>query len=361
MAMHHYTEGRCRSRDGTEIFYSVSGPGRETGEPDFVLCDGLGCDGFVWKYLVPTLADHHRVVRYHYRGHGRSKLPSDMSRFAIIDLVDDMEAVLDALGIHENLIIAGHSMGVQVLLEAHRRFSERVAALVPTCGSYGNPLDTFHDADILKRSFPFLYHVFTGFPEAVMRLWSALLPSKLAYFTALVAGEVNRSLIRLEDLQPYFDHLARMNAEVFARTLYHASIHSARDHLPRIDVPVLVIGAENDTFTPSWLSHEIADQIPGSELLMIPKGSHAAPLEQPDLIALRLEKFLVERLGCYAEERRRAASVEPSSETSERGNRARPAKTAKTVKTAKAAKTRRQPRKKQAAKPAAKKGAAAGS
>ncbi len=305
--MQRYTEGWCESSDGTEIFYSLAGPGEDPREPDIVLCDGVGCDGFVWKYLVPTLAARHRVIRYHYRGHGYSKTPLHMDRFRIEDLVDDLYSVLDHIGAIEPVILAGHSVGVQVILEAHRHRPERIGALVPTCGSYGRPLDTFHDGEFLKKMFPILYQLFTGFPEAMMRLWRALLPSSFAYWTALLAGEVNRSLIRLEDLQPYFEHLSRMDAQVFANALHYASTHSARDHLPRIDVPTLVIAAENDTFTPAWLSHEMADHIPNAELLMVPKGSHAAPIEQPDLILLRLEKFLAERLGCYLQDTWRQA------------------------------------------------------
>jgi len=33
-------------------------------------------------------------------------------------------------------------------------------------------------------------------------------------------------------------------------------------------------------------------RIRGSELLTVPGGTHVAPIEHPELIALRLEKFL---------------------------------------------------------------------
>jgi pimeloyl-ACP methyl ester carboxylesterase len=39
----------------------------------------------------------------------------------------------------------GHSMGVQLALEFHRRHPERVQALVLVCGSPGHLLDIFHD------------------------------------------------------------------------------------------------------------------------------------------------------------------------------------------------------------------------
>jgi pimeloyl-ACP methyl ester carboxylesterase len=33
-------------------------------------------------------------------------------------------------------------------------------------------------------------------------------------------------------------------------------------------------------------------RIPGSEMLTVPGGTHVAPIEQPELLALRLEKWL---------------------------------------------------------------------
>jgi pimeloyl-ACP methyl ester carboxylesterase len=41
-----------------------------------------------------------------------------------------------------------------------------------------------------------------------------------------------------------------------------------------------------------WLSVKMHAAIPGSELLVLPGGTHVGPLEHPDLVALRLEKYL---------------------------------------------------------------------
>jgi len=304
--MASYDEGQVQSYDGTEIHYAVLSPcttkgakkaakSKEHRYPDVVLCDGLGCDGFIWKYLAPALAKRHRVIRWHYRGHGRSAAPSSLDRLSVPDLVEDLVAVLDACEC-KKVVLCGHSVGVQVILEAMRRHSDRVLALVPICGAYGNPLDTFHDTVTLKRLFPIIHRAFEGVPDLVLRLWRTLLPSRAAYFVARMAGEVNRSLIRIDDLQPYFDHLGAMDPRVFVSMLSQVAEHSARDLLPSIEVPTLVVGAEQDTFTPVWLSEEMSDMIQDSELLIIPRGSHVAPIEQPELLELRLEKFFRERL-----------------------------------------------------------------
>src|ERR1700758_3444959 len=76
--------------DGTAIFYRVRGP---IDAPAVVFCDGIGCDGYVWKYLEPELKQH-RTVHWHYRGHGRTPPPRDPRRVDITDLADDLAAVL---------------------------------------------------------------------------------------------------------------------------------------------------------------------------------------------------------------------------------------------------------------------------
>jgi pimeloyl-ACP methyl ester carboxylesterase len=107
---------------------------------------------------------------------------------------------------------------------------------------------------------------------------------------------VNRSLVRRRDLERYLDDASRVDPEVFVRLLDSAGALDAGDHLPAIDVPTLVVGGERDTFTPVELSRRMADAIPGAEFLLLPAGSHMGPLEHPELVELRLERFLA-RLG----------------------------------------------------------------
>jgi pimeloyl-ACP methyl ester carboxylesterase len=82
-----------------------------------------------------------------------------------------------------------------------------------------------------------------------------------------------------------------MDPRLFLGMLKHASEHDAWDHLPSIKIPTLIVAGTQDTFTPYWLSEEMHDRIPGSELLTVPGGTHVAPIEQPELLTLRLEKF----------------------------------------------------------------------
>jgi pimeloyl-ACP methyl ester carboxylesterase len=279
-------EGYAQSRDGTRIYWSVTGHGA----PALLCCDGIGCDGFAWKYVVRDFAPAHRIVRWHYRGHGRSGLPADRSRITFDDLCDDLSAVLDATHT-QSAVVLGHSMGVQVSLEYHKRFPRRVLGLVLICGSHGLPLDTFHDSRMLKTVFPSLLTAADKWPQATDFLWRLIAGGEWAYQVATHL-EVNGKVVRREDFAPYFRHLAGMDPRLFLGMLKHASEHSAEAHLPAVDVPVLIVAGTHDTFTPYWVSQEMFDRIPGAEMLTVPGGSHIAPLEQPELVTLRLEKWL---------------------------------------------------------------------
>ncbi|MFL5378003.1 MAG: alpha/beta fold hydrolase, partial [Myxococcales bacterium] len=76
VSLHGSDEGFVEAQDGTRIYWSAVG----RGAPALVCCDGIGCDGFAWKYVVRDFAARHRIVRWHYRGHGRSAVPGDLAR-----------------------------------------------------------------------------------------------------------------------------------------------------------------------------------------------------------------------------------------------------------------------------------------
>jgi pimeloyl-ACP methyl ester carboxylesterase len=284
-------EGFADGDDGTRISYRVWMPPEGVAPaPTLVLHDGIGCDGYAWKYVIRHFQRTNRIIHWQYRGHGRSGLPRDRTHTTFDDICGDLRAVLRATGT-ARAVLVGHSMGVQVCLEYHRRHPEQVIALVLMLGSHGLPLDTFHDSRVLRTVIPAMMTAATRFPEAMGLIWRLMSGGELAFQVA-TRLEVNGSLIHREDFMPYFDHLAGMDPRLFLGMLLHAGEHSAFDHLAHVNVPTLIVAGTKDTFTPYWLSEEMNDRIPGSEMLTIPGGTHASTIEQPELIELRLERFL---------------------------------------------------------------------
>lgn len=296
----YYWQSFLRVPDGANVFFEVTGEGA----PPAVLCDGLGCDGFIWRYLRPQLAQKRAVLHWHYRGHGQSTPPDDKRRVGMGFLCDDLAKVMDEAKMPE-AILFGHSMGTQVALEFHRRYPERVRGLVLLCGAAGNLLDTWHDHTLLRKAFPYLSRLVERYPEQAKRITSRLMNTEVAAQFS-IRTELNRALLKREDFAPYLEHLAVMEPLMFTRTLESVADHSALDHLPEIECPTLVVGGEIDRFTPVWLSHRMAELIPGAEYALIAGGSHTAPLERPDQVGELVEQFIAKRAEPFRQKKRAA-------------------------------------------------------
>jgi pimeloyl-ACP methyl ester carboxylesterase len=286
-------ERYVRSFDGTQLYTSVMGTG-----PAILLCDGLGCAGYIWKYLKQALAPHYTLISWNYRGHGHSARPAHAEALNVAALRGDLSAVLDAYAL-PSAILFGHSMGVQVIFDFALHAPERTRALVPICGSYGRPLDTLHGHGRVGKLFPLLRHVMLTYPAGGQRLWRRILRSKAAYAFAS-RFEVNGKIVAAADFKPYFEHLCGMDVGIFVQLLEHLQAHSVEARLPEIQAPTLVIGGERDSFTPVWLSRRMHQHIPNAELMIVPGGTHIAPIEIPELVSLRIERFLERRVLAQA-------------------------------------------------------------
>jgi pimeloyl-ACP methyl ester carboxylesterase len=277
--------------DGTRLFVRSKG---EAAVRAF-LCDGVLCDGFIWKYVWDDIADAVAVTHWHYRGHGRSALPCDPDRIDIPAHVDDLGRVRKLMG-DPPAVLFGHSMGCQVALEGYRSRPENVRGLVLMCGSFGNVTSTFHNGPILQMLLPKLVDLAEKNPELVRAVWSRI-PPEMALRVALRMGEVDPERTRPEDFMPYLRHMTHVDFPMFLRMVRAAGEHSAEDLLPKIRVPTLIVAGERDTFTPAYLAEAMQKAIPGAELLMLKGGSHVAPLEQHEVVREKLLAFLTERVG----------------------------------------------------------------
>jgi len=259
-----------------------------------LLSDGIACDGFIWKYLWDVLAKWADVAHWNYRGHGRSGPPSDPERIELVDHAADLEAVRESID-DPPVVLFGHSMGCQVCLEAYRLRPEKVRGLVLLCGSSGRVTYTFKGTDVLARALPRLIEQVEAHPNFARAIWGNV-PPEVAVKIAGLTGEIDTSVVSADELLPYLKHIVNIDLLMYLRMLRSAGEHSAEDLLPKIEVPVLVVAADKDSFTPPKLAEAMADAIPQGELLMV-SGTHVAPIEQPNLVHDRIEKFFRERIG----------------------------------------------------------------
>lgn len=115
--------GRAASADGVAIAYEARGAGRRA----LIFVHGWSCDRTYWKGQLDSLERRYRVVAIDLAGHGESG--TNRKDWTIAAFGADVAAVVESLGL-ERVILVGHSMGGDVIMEAARRLPGRVAGLV---------------------------------------------------------------------------------------------------------------------------------------------------------------------------------------------------------------------------------------
>jgi pimeloyl-ACP methyl ester carboxylesterase len=296
-------EGHAQSFDGTEIYYKSIGRGFP-----IVLCNGMGVSTFFWKYFETHFKHSCQVITWDYRGHGRSSPPKKKGNVNVRALVEDCKAVCDELNVKKALFI-GHSLGTQVVLEYYRCYPKQVAGMISCLGTFGRPMDFFYNSPLSKYVFEFCTALGLLFPKQSNFISVLLVKNPFWYQLGGLLKMINTGMANKNDAQEYMDHILSLDPEFFAKLSRSIQAHSAEDVLKHIKTPTLIIGGEYDTFTPVWLAKKMHRIIPNSELFIIRKGSHAALVEQPELINLRIEKFIRERIDPAPVKSRAAAEA----------------------------------------------------
>ncbi|HXC79842.1 MAG TPA: alpha/beta hydrolase [Candidatus Acidoferrum sp.] len=111
------------SSDGMPVAYEVHGQG----SPALVFVHGWSCDRKYWRNQLGHFDDRHRVVAIDLAGHGKSG--RGRKAYTIPAFGDDVVAVVEKLGI-DDIVLIGHSMGGDVIVEAALDLRERVRGLV---------------------------------------------------------------------------------------------------------------------------------------------------------------------------------------------------------------------------------------
>jgi pimeloyl-ACP methyl ester carboxylesterase len=285
-----------RSFDGTLIRYTVMGPNEA---PLVAFCAGFVCPDIYWKYIVPALVGEYRLLVWNYRGIGVSELPRRPGFHAVGIADDDLSIEANSRDLHaifeaesfERAALVGHSMGVQVALEAYRQFPERVAAIVSLAGPYATPLRTFYGTDLGARLMPVALPLLHVLPRVSLLGWRALVHNPLSYHAGRLVKAIGPKA-KAEDMTGYFDHVSMVDPLIAAKMIRGMHAHSAEDLLETIDVPVLIVHGTDDPFTPISVAKEMAERIPNAGLVVIENGSHTLPIEVPEEIVGELQPFL---------------------------------------------------------------------
>lgn len=252
-------------RDGLRLHVRVQG----RGEPLLMIHGFTGSLDAWGEEFLNGLAQAFQVVAVDLPGHGDSDPSDDPERYRMEEVLKDLCQVLDATSIDQARWL-GYSMGGRVALAGAVLHPARVATLILESASPG--LSGEAERKARRRADEALAEgILRGGMEAFVDHWMGLplfatqgkLPQKVQ--------EANR------------ERRLRNRPESLAaclRGLGTGAQPSYWEALPDIRVPTLLLaGEEDEKFTA--IARRMSQEMPGSELRVIPRAGHSIHLENP--------------------------------------------------------------------------------
>lgn len=254
--------------DSSALYYERAGTGRAV-----VLLHAGVADSRMWDGLFTELARHCDVVRFDFRGFGRTKLAA--GEFADHD---DVALVLDSLGIDAAAVVA-LSYGARVAIDFSLAHPQRVEALVlsgpsvsgrpppPELIRFGKEEQAALDGGNLDSAVELNLRTWVdGYRDA-----GAVDPAVRA-----LVGQMQRQIFEME----IPDGVSTLRLDP-----------PATERLHEIDVPTLVINGQYDLPAFHELGQWVAGQIRGASLITLPTA-HMTSMEAPGAFCAAVVDFL---------------------------------------------------------------------
>ncbi len=244
--------------------------------PPVVLLHGVTLQWWVWHKQFRELADHHRVVAWDMRGHGRS-VPGTAG-ITLAAVAEDLAAVLEALDLHDAVVV-GHSMGGMALgrfcSDHHEVLARRVAGLV------------FMATSVATMGLPVVSSGLLGLLNLVSRATTSGMRAQVKYGwpdTDLAFTLVRAAFGTVADPDDVSD-VRQMISEFPAESATEAgdaiARHDVREDLRHVDVPTVVLVGDADRLTPPAHARLVRDCVPAAELVVLPGIGHQVMQEAP--------------------------------------------------------------------------------
>ena len=243
-----------------ELHYEVTGDGPET----IVLVNGLADSLDTWMLQVPAFVEAgYRVLTLDNRGIGTSSAPP--GPYSSRMLADDLKAVVDELGL-SGVHLMGVSMGGMIAQEYALAHPEDLASATFAC-TYAAP-------------GPFCSRMFALWRDVapVMGVPTVMRDVTLWAFTQDFFHHREDVLLEVEREMAFAD----MTTPAYLAQLAVITDHDARDRLPGLSVPTLVLAGEEDILIPVSLSRELHELVGGDATWATTPGGHGCMWEHPD-------------------------------------------------------------------------------
>lgn len=256
--------------DGTKLHYLEAGTGKT-----LVMIHGWGQSAESFKYNIPELAEHFRVIAIDQRGHGESDKPNHGYRLA--RLSKDLRDLIIGLDL-KDVNILGWSMGCSVIWSYWDTFgSERLSKMILVD----------EPAWLLKCE------------ENNLGLWTyeellanckAIRDDVTAYSNDLITGLLTKQ-VTAEEKEHLIAENRKMPAEYMATLAFTHWLGDWRDVIPTINIPALIIGGKKSFV--NWKSqvwnHE---HIPNSKMELFDERGHLLFFEEPERFNSIVKDFI---------------------------------------------------------------------
>lgn len=259
--------------NGININYEEMG----SGEP-LLLIMGITAPGSVWEKHSEFWSQSFRCIMPDNRGVGFTDKPAGDYSSAM--MADDHASLLQELGI-ERVRVVGVSMGsiiAQQLAIRHPSLVQSAVLMCPwaRCDNYAKGIFNLM-INTKARLTPDEFMEFIQLLIFAKESWD-----QAATYNGFLAGR--KEAANDENPQPMHGLVGQAIACIE---------HDVVDQLDKIVCPSLVIGGEDDIFTPMWMANEVANGIPQSDLHLYPGAGHAFHWERIDDFNPRVRDWLM--------------------------------------------------------------------
>jgi len=226
---------------------------------------GLNAPAAAWAVQLAHFSQSIRGIAPDARGVGKSDAPP--GPYSTRQLAADALAVLDAAQV-ETAHVVGLSLGGAVAQELAIAHPERVRSLALLSSFAAQPPRT----RALLEAWRALYPLAVERPE-LRRAW------ELQAYAWLFTDRFWRNDASVRAALRFAREQPPQPAAGFIGQVDAALSHDARDRLPLLRVPALVLHGALDQLAPLACGEELARLMPGAQLVVLPEVGHAVNLE----------------------------------------------------------------------------------
>ncbi|MCG2784227.1 MAG: alpha/beta hydrolase [Anaerolineae bacterium] len=258
--------------DKAQIYYEIAGQGT----PLVMIHAGVA-DSRQWNNEFAFFARSHRVVRYDMRGFGKSApVEGEFSHMG------DLVALLDALGLHEPLILMGCSMGGGLAMDFALTQPSRAKALIMVdSGPSGLELNVPVSAKFAEVEKAFNTGDLDLVSELETQIWFdgvGRTPEQVNQPMRKLLFEMNRQALAYEVMQ-------------LGKRLPNTQV-PASGRLADLRIPVLVIVGVHDTAYMLASADYMIEKIGSARKVTIEDAAHLPNMDHPEKFRQIFEIFL---------------------------------------------------------------------